>query len=408
MPTLRTHVAKVMPLLTAGCNMRCTYCYQGPKTARRMSWDTLRSVLDLALASTQPQVEVVFYGGEPLLELPLIRRAVEYVAGLRPVRTGISFGLITNGTLLRAETIRFLAEHAIDTQWSFDGVRQAQDLRGRGTFRVLDGRLETLRRNFPEYLARYVAVSVTVPAAGLPYLADSFDYLVARGVERVRLSPVFTHEDAWTQGRIRELRRQFARIVDTCIESYAESGSIPFVGFAGGAEEGCEPVSALDMCGVGRGDVLAVDPDGLAHGCATWTDLGGFGSDDSLRSRFETVALGAIDDPAFPQRYASFPRRVSRMGIVGGKEKKYSSYGKCGECRHLSVCSVCPTSIVHIPGNTDPDRVPDYPCAFNIVAAEAHERFRRRVESRRPVRPALSLAFWTDRPRLLERREPHA
>jgi hypothetical protein len=87
------------------------------------------------------------------------------------------------------------------------------------------------------------------------------------------------------------------------------------------------------------------------------------------------------------------------MKIVNGKENKYSSYGTCAECRFLSSCSVCPTSIARIPGNRDPDRVPDFPCAFNLVALEARERFLRRARSQRPPKPALSLAFWTARPR---------
>lgn len=153
------------------------------------------------------------------------------------------------------------------------------------------------------------------------------------------------------------------------------------------------------MCGVGRGDVLVVDAEGSVHGCATWIDSGTFEGDPSLRSGFDKARLGLLTDPEFARRYAAFPRQVRRMKIVNGKENKYSSYGKCAECRFLASCSVCPTSVARIPGNRDPDRVPDFTCAFNLVALEARERFLRRARSQRPPRPALSLAFWTARPR---------
>jgi len=65
-------------ILTAQCNLRCSYCYQNAKGARSMSWDTLQASIDLALQSPSPRVELTFTGGEPLLELELIRRGVAH------------------------------------------------------------------------------------------------------------------------------------------------------------------------------------------------------------------------------------------------------------------------------------------------------------------------------------------
>ena len=55
-------------ILTARCNLRCRYCFRDAKRARSMTWDTLQAALDLVVRSRQPVVQVLFTGGEPLLD----------------------------------------------------------------------------------------------------------------------------------------------------------------------------------------------------------------------------------------------------------------------------------------------------------------------------------------------------
>src|SRR5262245_54945662 len=121
-------------VLTAACNMRCAYCYQNAKQARSMEWDTLKPALDLVLRSTSRKLDVRFIGGEPLLELPLVERAVAYVKERASADQRVKFSISTNGTLLDDDAIEFLAEEEFETQLSFDGTEEAQDIRGRGTF----------------------------------------------------------------------------------------------------------------------------------------------------------------------------------------------------------------------------------------------------------------------------------
>ena len=90
-------------VLTAECNLRCAYCYQSRSLRGSMSEDTLRAAVDLVRRSRGPAVTLAFYGGEPLLERALLRRAVEYASGSRPGRSPVRFHLTTNGTLLDAD-----------------------------------------------------------------------------------------------------------------------------------------------------------------------------------------------------------------------------------------------------------------------------------------------------------------
>ena len=133
------NVRAVQIVLTASCNLRCGYCYQNDKKSRRMDWDVLRPSLDLALASHQPLVRLLFIGGEPLLEMPSIRRAVAYVEARRRAGLTVQYEIITNGLLLGPEQALFLSEHDFKVQLSFDGVAEAQAVRGARSFeKVVD------------------------------------------------------------------------------------------------------------------------------------------------------------------------------------------------------------------------------------------------------------------------------
>jgi MoaA/NifB/PqqE/SkfB family radical SAM enzyme len=84
-------------VLTTACNLSCAYCYQNRRSDYRMQWATLRASADLLIESAEPEVSLTFFGGEPLLEYPLIRRCVDYVKDRAPAdEKTIRFTVITN------------------------------------------------------------------------------------------------------------------------------------------------------------------------------------------------------------------------------------------------------------------------------------------------------------------------
>jgi sulfatase maturation enzyme AslB (radical SAM superfamily) len=362
-------------VLTADCNLRCAYCYQNAKRPRSLSWDTLRGALDLLLRSRRRKVEVLFLGGEPLLQFPLIRKAVAYVTATRPRNKAVRYTLITNGTLLGEEQARFLARHRFSAQLSFDGVPAAQDLRAPGTFEVLDRLLERLRLHQPALFHERLSVSLTLTSAAIPHLADSIDYLLAKGVPEISITPIVTHDPGWTNDGIEALDRQFARIFEACCWQHRRTGEIPLLLFrpVGDAKHGHGPEDV--MCRAPTGETLAIDVDGQVHGCAVFVESYQKLASAFLRERVWAMRLGDFRAPDFAERLAQYPEATRATEIFHDKRAKHSSFGSCSECRFVDACSVCPASIGHIPGNTDPRRVPDFQCAFNRVALDYRERF---------------------------------
>lgn len=380
--SLEANLRSVDVVLTAGCNLRCSYCYQNAKQpAARMEWPTLRRALDLLLASDRDEVRLGFYGGEPLLRFEMIRRAVEYVERRRRGGMSVRYGMITNGTLLREPQATFLAEHGVETRVSFDGVPAAQAERG-PTFSILDRLLDRLRRRHPRFFEERLSVCVTVLPWALRHLADSVDYFLAKGVEEVRFSPLSTDTSTWRMEQIDELDREFSRVYDRALEHFRETGKVVLEVFRKqGDGKACRSVTRRRlMCGAPLGEALAVDVDGSAFGCLalvrSFQRFPGF-----LEAELEPMAMGRISDRAFSARLGTYRERTRSARIFRRKQDKHSAYGRCADCRFFHECDLCPVTIGSIPGNEDPDRVPDFLCAFTLVTGRYRERF--------PCRPSL-------------------
>jgi sulfatase maturation enzyme AslB (radical SAM superfamily) len=405
----RSDIRVVEVILTAGCNLRCSYCYQNDKKPRSMDWETLRASADLLLRSSRPEVRMLFIGGEPLLEFPLIRRAVEYIEAARPRRLDVRYDVITNGTLLREEQVAFLVEHDFDVQLSFDGLPSAQDLRGAGTFAILDRLLDGLREDHPDFFAEKLTVALTLLPQTIPYLADSIDYFLGKGVPQMMASPAITHQPGWRDELMAELDRQFARVFSACLRHYRQTGEVPFTLFRRERGQSAARPQTSATCAAGRAEKAAVDVDGQVHGCLMFVSSYQKFPTAFLRTRLESMRMGDLRDPQLPQRLAAYPAAAEAAGLFHHKQDKYSSYGKCGECRFLGDCGVCPVSIGHQPGNTDPNRIPDFQCAYNLVSLKYRERFPYQPTARERIiaGPLPKLLAFAPPPKTGRRRPKH-
>jgi sulfatase maturation enzyme AslB (radical SAM superfamily) len=367
-------------VLTSRCNLKCTYCYQRQKQGSRISWEVLRAAVELVLRSNVEDCELIFYGGEPLLELPLIRKTVSYVREAHPDRP-LRYTVVTNGTLLDREISDFFVAHGFEVQLSFDGVREAQTLRGPNTFMLLDRLVDRLRADYPEWFQKKLCLNITLSAAAVPYLADSFDYLLDKGVQDIGVVPVFTHDDGWRIEEIRALDELFARVYQSSKRHYLRTGHIPLVDFRARTSVSPHKPQGRMMCGVAEGKHLAVDVNGQVSGCVGFIQSYQKKPAPLLDSRLDGMHLGHIESPRFRERLERFSEAVHSVDLFTEKEKKYSSYGRCGDCPCLPSCVVCPLSIGHIPGNTDSGRVSDFQCAYNRISHKYRNRFPRRPDT---------------------------
>jgi sulfatase maturation enzyme AslB (radical SAM superfamily) len=342
-----------------------------------MPWPVLRAAIDRLLESTEAEVSLQFTGGEPLLAFPSIRRAVSYLERKRPDGREVSYDIVSNGTLIESRHIRFFADRRFNLQISFDGAPAAQALRGRGTFERLDRLLDRLRDQDPRLFHTRLRVAVTVAIQAVPHLADSIDYLLDKGVREIALSPAMGQALPWRPSDIDLLDRQMSRIFDASIRHYQRMGQVPLLLFRKEEAERARSRRSRFICSAAEGGAITVDVDGQVYACGMLAESFQTFPDTPLRRRLSAMRLGDIRDPGLSGRLRALPDAAAATGIFDHKETKYSSYGRCATCRFLASCSVCPMAVARDPERADPDRLPDFLCAFNQVSLAYRKRFPR-------------------------------
>ncbi len=160
--------------LTQSCNLRCIYCYgNGGEygTGGSMEKDTAFQAIDWLIEKAEKikKVHLGFFGGEPLLNFPLMKAVVEY-AQKRTKEMGkeVAFFLTSNATLLDDEIIAFFKENQISVQISFDGPKEIQDAQrpyanGQGTYSATVPKIRKLLAAVPRTSGHSVLVGNTDP-----------------------------------------------------------------------------------------------------------------------------------------------------------------------------------------------------------------------------------------------------
>lgn len=144
-------ISSMSLLVTERCNLRCGYCFGGPGEGD-MDEKTARRAVDWLIGQSRKatQLSICFFGGEPVLNFPLVERTVDY-ARKRGGKTGkrFSFSITTNAALLDRARIAFLRKHDFFVLVSFDGPPEIQDRNrpcrsGGGSYRITVPKIERL------------------------------------------------------------------------------------------------------------------------------------------------------------------------------------------------------------------------------------------------------------------------
>lgn len=166
--------------ITNKCNMNCAYCIYHSKFNQEeninhsMSLETAQKAIDqlLAVSDNTDTVHIGFYGGESLIEIDFIRKCVDYS---RAHSNGIpiTYGLTTNGLLLKDEEIRrFFEEYDFSIVVSLDGPREINDRyrvdkQDHGVYDRVIKNLTEWYAESPEYVKNKVSINA-VEALPIP------------------------------------------------------------------------------------------------------------------------------------------------------------------------------------------------------------------------------------------------
>lgn len=155
--------------VTEGCNLRCLYCVHQEANkenrnhgSRQMAGETAFAAIDFLAKNSlkSKQVTLGFYGGEPLLNFPVIKESVRYAREVFKDKPP-QFNLTTNGTLITPEIARFFAENQVDVRVSIDGPedvhnRYRKNIAGDGSFNDVREGLQNLFKEYGESFAKKI------------------------------------------------------------------------------------------------------------------------------------------------------------------------------------------------------------------------------------------------------------
>jgi uncharacterized protein len=127
----RHHPRRIQLMTAQCCNLKCGYCYAWRNDANDpgtyMSWETAKQGVDFLVhrSGGRRELQVTFFGGEPLLNFPVIKKIVEYCKEIEQNgKHHFCFELITNGTLLTSEITDYIADHQFLLFISLDGWQE--------------------------------------------------------------------------------------------------------------------------------------------------------------------------------------------------------------------------------------------------------------------------------------------
>lgn len=174
----------ILPSLA--CNLRCVYCYE-TRDAGVMGDEVQAAIVRLAQTRVQPggSLAVTWFGGEPLLNLPIIERLSRSFMEICADRQAkYSASIITNGYLLDKGTAEALVELKVDhAQVTLDGPEAVHDARrptaaGRGSFRRIFENLTAASPVLP------VSLRINVDQTNRAVIPDVLDLIAAAGLQR--------------------------------------------------------------------------------------------------------------------------------------------------------------------------------------------------------------------------------
>ena len=156
----RNTVIKALCLHVAHtCNLTCDYCFasQGKYQGERalMSFDVGKQALDFLIAhsGSRKNLEVDFFGGEPLMNWEVVKKLVAYARQQEPIHNKkFRFTLTTNGMLLNEEVDDFLNKEMHNVVLSLDGRKEIHDrlrrtVGGKGSYDVIVPKFQQLAKS---------------------------------------------------------------------------------------------------------------------------------------------------------------------------------------------------------------------------------------------------------------------
>ncbi len=288
---------KAMCLLIAfDCNLRCEYCFAGKgdygQGRTLMTLETGKQAIDFLIekSANRRNLEVDFFGGEPLMNFEVVKQIVEYGREQEKLHDkNIRFTITTNGTLLTDDKIDFINNQMYNVVLSVDGRPEVNDrmrktVNGKGSYTYFIDKYKRLveKRGDKEWYVRG-----TYTKYNLDFTNDIMS-LYDEGFEQISIEPVIADPSlpyALTEQDLPAIYDEYEKLADKMREVKAAGKFMNFFHFMLDLDQGPCAIKRLRGCGCGN-EYVAISPDGDIYPCHQFVGI-------------EEYKMGSLNDGSF-------------------------------------------------------------------------------------------------------------
>ncbi len=259
------------------CNMCCKYCFagEGEYSGDRslMSFEVGKRALDFLIeqSGSRKNLEVDFFGGEPLLNFDVVKQLVAYARSIEKEKgKNFRFTLTTNGVLLNDEVMEWANKECYNVVLSLDGRKETNDRMRRtrndkGTYDLILPKFQKMakERNQQGYYIRGTYTHYNTD------FANDILHLADLGFEQLAMEPVVTDPKmnyALQESDIPKLKDQYDLLAKEMCKRNREGKGFTFFHYMIDLEGGPCIYKRISGCGVGT-DYMAVTPWGDLYPC---------------------------------------------------------------------------------------------------------------------------------------------
>lgn len=274
----RETVVKALCLHIAhDCNLACRYCFaeEGEYHGRRalMSYEVGKKALDFLVANSGGRVnlEVDFFGGEPLMNWQVVKDLVAYGRSLEDRHhKKFRFTLTTNGVLLNDEILEFANREMANIVLSIDGRKEIHDYMrphrgGQGSYEEIVPKFQKVADS-REQMNYYVRGTFT--RHNLDFAEDVM-HLADLGFKQISVEPVVADEGeeyAIRKEDVPRILEEYDRLAKELLHRQENGNGVNFFHFMIDLQGGPCVAKRLSGCGSGT-EYLAVTPWGDFYPC---------------------------------------------------------------------------------------------------------------------------------------------
>ena len=259
------------------CNLTCSYCFAGQGRyhgeSALMSYETGKRALDFLIenSGTRHNLEVDFFGGEPLLNFDVVKRLVEYARSIEKEKNkNFRFTLTTNGMLVDDDVIDFCNREMSNVVLSLDGRKEVHDRyrvdhAGRGSWDVIVPKFQKFvrERGDKNYYMRGTFTHEN------PDFLEDIKVMLDLGFTELSMEPVVAAEGsaaALTEDDKTIVMQQYEDLAKLMLQRDKEGKPFTFYHYMIDLKGGPCIYKRISGCGSGT-EYMAVTPQGDLYPC---------------------------------------------------------------------------------------------------------------------------------------------